>query len=280
MTFSLKHLGAAKRWSAAGLASLMILNGASAFAQKRKPAAPAAPAPAAPAEPAETPSAAQGGAQAQGQPQGPVKLDLIPTQNEWTKVCGKDPAAGKEICYTTRDFSAQAEQPPVLAVAVYDIKGEDTRIVRLLLPVGLMLRPGLRFAIDKGQTEEGTFEICFPNGCFAESKVKGTVVGEMKKGTTLLVAVKNQVNNEVTFAVPLAGFGKAFDGPPVDPKVLEEQQKKLQAELQKRAEDERKKLEAAQPQGTGAPAPQTAGTTPQAPAPASPAPAAPVPAAK
>ena len=45
------------------------------------------------------------------------------------------------------------------------------------------------------------------------------------------------------FAVPLAGFGKAFDGPAMDPKVLEEQQKKLQAELEKRSEDMRKKLE-------------------------------------
>lgn len=272
MPFKLNRSGAAKRLSAAGLAGLVLLNCAGASAQPRKQPAATAPAPTPAAPPPSDPSAAAP-QQAQGQPQGPVKLDLIPTQNEWTKVCGKDPAAGKEICYTTRDFSAQAEQPPVLAVAVYDVKGEDTRIVRLLLPVGLMLRPGLRFAIDKGQTNEGTFEICFPNGCFAESKVKGTVVTELKKGTTLFVAVKNQVNNEVTFAVPLTGFGKAFDGPPVDPKILEEQQKKLQAELQKRAEDERKKLEAAQPQST-APAAQTGGAALQAPAPAAPAPAA------
>ncbi len=72
------------------------------------------------------------------------------------------------------------------------------------------------------------------------------------------VDVKNQANNLVTFGVPLSGFDKAFDGPPIDPKVLEEQQKKLQAELQKRAEDERKKLEAAKPDATGGAAPPTA----------------------
>jgi invasion protein IalB len=250
MAFSLKHLGAA------GLASFFLLTGAGAFAQTRKPAA--AP-PAAPAAPA--PAAEQAPAQAAAQPQGPIKLELSPTQSDWTKVCGKDANANKEICYTTRDFSAQADQPPVMALAVYDVKGEDTRIVRLLMPIGLMLRPGLRFAVDKGPTTEGAFEICFPNGCFAEAKVKGTVVADLKKGTVLNVAVKNQVNNEVSFAVPLTGFGKAFDGPPIDPKVLEEQQKKLQAELQKRAEDERKKLEATQapaPAATPAPAPAPA----------------------
>jgi hypothetical protein len=73
----------------------------------------------------------------------------------------------------------------------------------------------------------------------------------------LSVAVKNQVNNEITFAIPVAGFGRAFDGPPIDPKVLEEQQKKLQEELQKRAEEERKRLEAAKPDAAkpAAPAP-------------------------
>nr|WP_244396021.1 invasion associated locus B family protein [Beijerinckia indica] len=212
------------------------------MAQARKPAAPA-PQPAVPA-PAQ-------GQQAPQQPQGPIRLDLIATQNDWTKVCGHDPASGKEICYTTRDFGSQADQPPVLALAVYDIKGEDTRVVRLLMPVGLLLRPGLRFSVDKNPTIEGAFELCFPNGCFAEARVKGTTIDQMKKGSVFNVAVKNQVNNEVTFAVPLTGFGKAFDGPPIDPKVLEEQQKKLQAELQKRAEEERKKLEAAQPAPAG-----------------------------
>jgi invasion protein IalB len=248
MPFSLKRLGAA------GLANLLLFAGTGAFAQAKKPAqpAPAAPAQAQPAQPAQDQAAP-----AQQQPQGPVKIDLVPTQNDWTKVCGRDPAANKEICYTTRDFSSQAGQAPVLALAIYDIKGDDTRIVRLLVPVGLLLRPGFRFAIDKGATLEGSFEICFPNGCFAEAKVKGATIDQIKKGSILSVAVKNQVNNEITFAIPVAGFGRAFDGPPIDPKVLEEQQKKLQEELQKRAEEERKRLEAAKPDAAkpAAPAP-------------------------
>jgi invasion protein IalB len=246
MSFTLKH------FAAAGLASVFMASGllaasSGAFAQANKPAQPA-PAQPAPAQPAQTQAAP-----APQAPQGPVKLALVPTQNDWTKVCGRDQAAGKDICYTTRDFSAQAGQPPVLALAVYDIKGDETRVVRLLVPVGLMLRPGFRFAIDKGATLDGGFEICFPNGCFAEAKVKGPTIDQLKKGSIMSVVVKNQANNEITFEIPVAGFGRAFDGPPIDPKVLEEQQKKLQEELQKRAEEERKRLEAAKP-GQAAPA--------------------------
>jgi hypothetical protein len=54
----------------------------------------------------------------------------------------------------------------------------------------------------------------------------------------------------LTLPLPLAGeFAKAYDGPPTDPKVFEENQKKLQEELQKRAEEARKKLEANPPAG-------------------------------
>ena len=142
------------------------------------------------------------------------------------------------MCYTTRDFGVSAKEgeapQPLLALAIYDPKGDDQKIIRLLLPPGLMLKPGFRFSIDKGAPESGAFEICFPNGCFAEAKVKKAVVDGMKKAEKMTVVVKNQANGEVTFYLPLANFGKAFDGPAVDPKVLEEQQKKLQEELQKK----------------------------------------------
>jgi invasion protein IalB len=225
------------RSAAVALAGAFLLAGVSAQAQQA-PApggAPAAPAPQQQQQPA-------------GQPAGPITATLQAVQPDWTKVCGADPATKKEICYTTRDFGAAAKEgdapQPLLALAVYDPKGDDTKIIRLLLPPGLMLKPGFRFAIDKAALETGAFEICFPNGCFAEAKVKKALVDSMKKAEKMTVIVKNQANAEVTFYLPLTNFGKAFDGPAIDPKVLEEQQKKLQDELQKKAEEERKKLEA------------------------------------
>ena len=208
-------------------------------APKKKPAASADEQA---AQPAAQPAPAPAAAPADGSQSN--KLGLLPTQKDWTKVCGKDQTANKEVCYTTRDFSAEVGKPPVLALAVYDIKGDDTKVVRMLMPIGLMLRPGFRFAVDNGQPSEGAYEICFPNGCFAEAKVKTATVDSMKKASAMNVSVRNQGNAEVIFSVPMEGFGKAYDGAPVDPKVLQAQQQKLQAELQKRAEDEAKKLEA------------------------------------
>ncbi|MXQ10818.1 invasion associated locus B family protein [Microvirga makkahensis] len=213
-----------------GLATaLALLASAPAFAQAQKPAAkPAAPAQGQPAQQQSGPTVVQ------------VKAE--PSQPEWTKVCGKDQNANAEICYTTRDFVSDQGQP-VLALAVYDVKGpQPQKVVRFVMPLGLLLQPGLRFAVDQGQATPGRYVMCLPNGCFAEAQVKDDFIASLKKGANLNVSVQNQVGREITFAVPAAGFAKAFDGPPIDPKVLQEQQKKLQEELQKKSEEMRQKM--------------------------------------
>jgi len=239
------------------LAGITALLPAAAFAQARQPARQ---------QPQQQQPAPQAAPQAQNNGPTVVQVKPEPSQTDWTKVCGKDQAQNKEICYTTRDFVSDQGQP-VLAVAIYDVKGDPTKIVRFLMPLGLLLRPGIRFTTDQGQPVPGQYAICFPNGCFAEAQVKEDFIGSLKKGNVLNVSVQNQVGREVTFAVPLTGFSKAFDGPPIDPKVLEEQQKKLQEELQKRSEEMRKRLEE-QGAAAGGGAPAAAG----APAPAAPAP--------
>jgi invasion protein IalB len=244
------------------LSAAVGLSPLAAFAQAQRPAAPARPAPASPAQPAAP-------AQGQGAPAGPtvVQVKPEPSQTSWTKVCGKDQAANKEICYTTRDFVSDQGQP-VLAAAIYDVKGDPNKIVRFLMPLGLLLQPGIRFGVDSAQPTGGRYAICFPNGCFAEAQVKDDFVNAMKKGNHLNVSVQNQAGREVTFTIPLTDFAKGFDGAPIDPKVLEEQQKQLQDELAKRQEELRQRLGAG-----GANAAPGAAPAPGAPA----APAAPKP---
>lgn len=218
---------------------------------------------------AQTAPAAPG--QAPQNPNAPVKIDMqAVAKTEWTKVCSKAQAGQKDLCFTTRDFTTAPDQPPPVALAVYDVKGDDNRIVRVLLPIGMLLKPGVRFSVDKGATSDGAFEFCMPNGCFAETRVNGKVIDQMKKGTTFNIVAKGLANNEVTFALPLSNFGKSFDGPAVPPEVIQKQQQEMQAELQKqlqeRAEAQRKALEAAQsaapPAGAAPAAPPAAPAKP------------------
>ncbi len=193
---------------------------------------PAAPAAAPPAAAAPAPAAA---------PAGPtlVNLKADPSQ-EWVKVCGEDPGAKKTICYTTRDFLAAENNQPIMAAAVYDVQNDPKKFVRFLLPLTFMIQPGIRFTVDANQPVAGKFQICFPNGCFAEAEVTEAFINTMKKGANLKIDAQNNQGREISFMMPLTGFQKSFDGPAIDPKVLQEQQQRLEAELQKKAEEMRK----------------------------------------
>ncbi len=197
-------------------------------APKAAPAAPAAQA-APPAAPAVAPPADQ-----------QVQLIYAP----WTKFClkGQD-ANAKQVCFTGKDGRIESGQPVVAAVVI-EPEGEPKKILRVTLPLGMLLVHGTRIIIDNNPPAQSPYVICFQNGCMSDYDVTPEMLANMKKGQNLVVQAISSNGQPVTLALPLSDFAKAYDGPPTDPKVFEENQKKLQEELQKRAEEARKKLEA------------------------------------
>ncbi|MGC1552222.1 MAG: invasion associated locus B family protein, partial [Bradyrhizobium sp.] len=101
--------------------------------------------------------------------------------------------------------------------------------------------------VDNNPPQQAQYVICFANGCMSDYEATPDLLANMKKGQNLVVQAISSNNQPITLPLPLGDFAKAYDGPPTDPKQFEENQKKLQEELQKRAEEARKKLEANQP---------------------------------
>lgn len=212
-----------------------------ALAQATPPAGAAKPA-AKPATPAK-PQAAQPAAPAAGQPQAaaPQQPNLI--YSPWTKFCLKGQEANaKQVCFTGKDGRLETGVPVVAAVVI-EPEGEQKKLLRVTLPLGMQVQPGTRVIIDNGQPATGPYVICFTNGCMADYEVNADVIGRLKKGQQLAVQAINGNGQPVSLTLPLNDFAKAYDGPPTDPKVFEAQQKKLQEELQKKAEEARQKLQ-------------------------------------
>jgi invasion protein IalB len=211
-------------------------------------AAPAAPAPA--AQQAAPPPA--GAPAAGGQPPDQQLPQLI--YAPWTKFClkGQD-ANAKQVCFIGKDGRIESGQP-VIAAVIIEPDGEPKKILRVTLPLGMQLVHGTRVIIDNNPPAQSPYVICFANGCMSDYEATPELIANMKKGQNLVVQAINSNGAPLTLALPLqegngSGFTKAYDGLPTDPKVFEENQKKLQEELQKRAEEARKKLEATQPAG-------------------------------
>jgi invasion protein IalB len=216
-------------------------------APKAAPKASPAPAPTA----QQAPPAAAGAPAAGGQP-ADQQIQLI--YAPWTKFClkGQD-ANAKQVCFTGKDGRIESGQP-VIAAVIIEPEGEPKKILRVTLPLGMQLVHGTRVIVDSNAPAQSPYVICFANGCMSDYEVTPELLANMKKGQNLVVQAINSNGQPLTLPLPLAEFAKAYDGPPTDPKQFEETQKKLQEELQKRAEEARKKLEANPPAGGAAPA--------------------------
>jgi invasion protein IalB len=201
-------------------------------APKQQPKAPAQPAQQAPAAPAD-------------QQQAAAPTDQPPiVYSPWTKFCGKDNnAQAKEVCLTVKE--ARLETGQFLAgAALIEQAGEEKKLFRITLPLGMQLPQGTRMLLDKEQPLTGRYIVCLPNGCMADFDVTPDFVGKLKKGQQLVLQGINLPGQAASYMLPLADFAKANEGPPTDPKKFEEDQKKLQEELQKKAEEARKRLQA------------------------------------
>lgn len=233
--------------AAAGL----MLAGFEAQAQIPPPAQPkaapkAAPAPAAPkAAPKGPAPAAQQPAPAPQQQAGGDAQSPQLIYSPWTKFCMKGQEANaKQVCFTGKDGRIESGLPVVAAIII-EPEGEPRKILRVTLPLGMSLQQGTRVIVDtnEAQSKQSPYLFCLQNGCMSDYEATPEMLGNMKKGQVLHVQAIQVNGAAVTLTLPLADFAKAYDGPPTDPKVIEEQQKKFQEDLQKRAQEMRDRLQ-------------------------------------
>ncbi|GLH75437.1 hypothetical protein SSBR45G_03450 [Bradyrhizobium sp. SSBR45G] len=240
-----------RRVALLAVTALAVSFASAAQAQAPAPAAPKAkapaPAPKAPAPAAQAPASPPAGGQPQQQAQQEMpQLIYAP----WTKFClkGQD-ANAKQVCFIGKDGRIESGQPVVAAVII-EPEGEPKKILRVTLPLGMQLQPGTRIVVDNNQALQSGYVICFQNGCMSDYEATPDFLASLKKGQNLYVQAINSNGTALTLPLPLqegsSSFAKAYDGPPTDPKEFEKTQQKLQEELQKRAEEQRKKLEQTQ----------------------------------
>jgi len=191
-------------------------------AQSRKPGPP--------------PTAAQG-----APPESAAGAAQVPTQfvfSPWTKICGKDspPANSKVVCLIVKEARVKEARLEIGAfaasAALVESEDEPKRILRVILPLGMQIQPGTRVFIDQGPAAQRPYLVCFANGCMSDYDADAVLVAKLARGQELVIQAIDSSGQPVTVKLPLTDFAKAYEGPPIDPKVLEERQKRLQEEVQ------------------------------------------------
>jgi invasion protein IalB len=220
-------------------AAIMGVAATCALAQPKTPAkkqpAPAPAPQAQPAPPTPPPMTAQ-----------PAAPQLI--YSPWVKLCNKENTPGaKQICVTVKDGRVETGLL-VVSVALIEMEGEARKLIRISMPYGVALQHGTRLIVDQDTPATSPFVTCLPpvvppGGCIADYEATPELVGRMKKGQYLTVQAIHMNGQAMSPQLTLTDFAKAYDGPPTDPKVFEEQQKKLQEALQERAKKAQEELQ-------------------------------------
>src|SRR5262245_38059263 len=188
------------------------------------------------------------------------------TPSAWVKLCQKAPfvrqgADGKPISEEREVCSTQQEQHTIdgqvrISSSLMQMQGGDKMQLNFVVPLGVVLPPGLGYAIltkdeaaaviekmNKGEALENgkiTFQqvayLTCHQGCSAELEATAETVGKMKAGGGILVRVIAPTGQGTAMYLPLQGFGEALDGKPYDiakyREGLQEQAKQVRAARQ------------------------------------------------
>jgi invasion protein IalB len=144
----------------------------------------------------------------------------------WAKFCGKgDEPGAKEVCFTGKDARTEAGQP-VVAATLIEPESKQGKLFRVALPRPLQEQYGARLIIDTEPVISTMFSRGFANACMADYEA----TPEHSRKARCCIS-RQLAAAAITFPFPLADSGGnslagANEGPPTDPKVFREQQKK------------------------------------------------------
>jgi invasion protein IalB len=195
----------------------------------------------------------------------------------WVKLCmNNEQTANKEICLINHEGLEPNTGMVLIAAAVRKAEGEEKQqlLVRVPTAYALVIPAGVQIKIDEGQPIQLQYSICFPTSCQVQMELTKELYENMRKGKQMVVAAMNIQQKTMGFPVPLTGFGKAYDGPPVDNAKYEESRRQLMEVFRKRQAELAAKAAQAEQQKGAAGAPAAAqGTTAPAKRPPAPPPA-------
>ena len=230
---------------ATAAALVFAVTAPSVFAQQQAPAGQAQPkSTAAPKTQAGAPAAAPAAGAA---------------EDAWVKLCMRnEQTQNKEICLINHEGLEPNTGMVLIAAAVRKVEGEEAQqlLIRVPTAYALVIPAGVELKVDEQPPIKLQYAICFPTSCQVQLEVTKELMENMRKGKQMVVAAMNIQQKTMGFPVPLAGFSKAYDGPPVDSVKYEESRRQLMEMFRKRQQELAAKAAKAEQNKQGQPAGQ------------------------
>lgn len=131
--------------------------------------------------------------------------------NDWQIRCETPPGAPGEQCALIQSVTAEDRPNVGLTVIVLKTADQKSRLMRVLVPLGVLLPKGLGLRIDQTDIGSAGFVRCLPNGCVAEVIMDEKLVAQLRTGKQALFLIYQTPEEGIGVPVGLAGFSAGFD---------------------------------------------------------------------
>ena len=127
----------------------------------------------------------------------------------WRVECTGD---GKALdCRAVQQLFHRESRQLLVSLAVRPAADGKTGAMVVQLPLGLNLVEPVTLKIDNGLSERQAIQTCTNVGCFIAMTVGDKLLAAMRTGSQLNITVQDSSKKPVEMALPLLGFGLAFD---------------------------------------------------------------------
>jgi invasion protein IalB len=99
----------------------------------------------------------------------------------------------------------------LMQVAVRYDPGPKAATMSILLPLGLNLTEPVQIKVDNGPPERQPIQTCDASGCLVTMTANDKLITAMRSGAELKITVQDASKKPIEMALPLLGFGIAYD---------------------------------------------------------------------
>ena len=154
--------------------------------------------------------AQQGSPETESAATGPGSI-VRDTYGAWQVSCRTPPGAKEEKCALVQSVTAEDRPNVGLTVVVYKAIGEDKKLLRVVVPLGVLLPTGLGLKIDDQDVGNAPFLKCSKRGCIAEVVLQDEIIKKLNTGKNAMFIIFDTPEAGIGIPISLQGFTNALE---------------------------------------------------------------------
>jgi len=130
----------------------------------------------------------------------------------WSVICDTPAGASAEQCALMQNVIAEDRPEVGLSVVVLKTADRKAKILRILAPLGVLLKDGMELYVDGNNIGRAYFTRCFSEGCYVEVEIDEELMKILRAGKNAVFALRESADQDrVGIPIELAGFGEGYD---------------------------------------------------------------------